>query len=380
MYRRIAVDLVAPDVDFNSFDRDGDGTISKQELIIFLIIATKDADPDGKGANTNATNRGTKPSCFIPKGSNVSICPSIGSASEHASFASVAHELSHSLGTKDNYGPWSFGLCLNNRATLMECTVGGARDAPDRTDQYVHLDPWHKLQFAWQEPRIADLAEPFGCQSLRAPNTKPWIDERHRTILLYDSGRGTSEYFLLEYRNPRADGGGYDENVAETGLAVWHVMTDSSGDLKEIPLGIGPGEDKKLNSKTSGDDVVVGDVLLWGTNQLLESKPSGDGTTKRTILLNVYGAPAGKLGSPTFWGSDLMPMRLQWFDGTDAGVDIEAANSSSSSPLLDVYWLRDDAGFPKNLDDLSAAQCYSRVTGDIDVNPALEITTLSFTR
>ena len=73
----------------------------------------------------------------------------VASIDHHASFLTFCHELSHSLGTIDLYntGCWNSGL------TLMSCSL-----YPDNDDRRTfHLDPWHKIKFGWETPRIFPL-------------------------------------------------------------------------------------------------------------------------------------------------------------------------------------------------------------------------------
>jgi hypothetical protein len=47
-------------------------------------------------------------------------------------------------------------------------------------------------------------------------------------VILYDPARGTGEYFIAEYRTPVSPNGpGYDANVADAGVALWHVQLNS---------------------------------------------------------------------------------------------------------------------------------------------------------
>lgn len=120
------------------------------------------------------------------------------------------HEMSHILGAIDFYGIWGIGGCLNDWLTLMSCTHNAK----------YHLDAWHKMQFGWSEPRIFPLNS-GGTTTLNAAQ----LETVSAPIILYDTNRGPDEFFLLEYRtrNVTGLGGGYDANVYDNGLVIWHV-------------------------------------------------------------------------------------------------------------------------------------------------------------
>lgn len=125
------------------------------------------------------------------------------------------HELSHILGAMDFYGIWGIGDCLNGHLSLMSCSYG----------EKYHLDAWHKLQFGWSEPRVFAL-NGSGTTTLNAAQ----MGLAYAPIILYDTNRGTDEFFLLEYRTKTVTGlgGGYDANVAGNGLVIWHVLHNAN--------------------------------------------------------------------------------------------------------------------------------------------------------
>lgn len=122
------------------------------------------------------------------------------------------HEMAHLLGALDFYGIWSALQDLNRLLSLMSVTDGGK----------IHLDAWHKLQFGWSEPRIFPLNS-GGTATLNAAQ----LGVTNAPIILYDTNRGPSEYFLLEYRATNVTslgGGGFDAGVNGDGLLIWHVL------------------------------------------------------------------------------------------------------------------------------------------------------------
>lgn len=92
----------------------------------------------------------------------------------------------------------------------MGCTIGGAGNC--------HLDPWHKMLFGWSEPRLVALRA-GGVVDIPAAQ----LGSADGPVLLFDSTRGGSEFFLIEYRSRSTpSGAGYDDNVSGNGMVLWH--------------------------------------------------------------------------------------------------------------------------------------------------------------
>ena len=111
-------------------------------------------------------------------------------------------------------------------------------------------------------------------------------------VLLYDPQRGSSEYFLLEYRTPNpAAGAGYDSQVGPGGLFVWYVQQDANHELVKTtsPFGLtGPNTTPWAN---------------W-----IEGPPAA-----ATPSLPTPGAP---------WPGGQTTPYLRWNDGTDSPVRV----------------------------------------------------------
>jgi M6 family metalloprotease-like protein len=198
----------------SQFDENRDGSVTTDELGILMI--------DNFSAIGGA-NRDTDPVCVQPSGSTVSLCTRVAAVGHQTGLLTLCHELAHTLGGDDLYG----ANCHSDYLTLMGGCGTGIPD--DRTT--FHLDPWHKMQLGWCEPRVRSLGA-IGTEFLPAAN----MVRPDAPVLLYDPGRGTSEYFMLEYRSARNRSGlHYDEDVAGTGLVVWHVKQDANKDAIEIP-------------------------------------------------------------------------------------------------------------------------------------------------
>ena len=207
---------------FDPFDANSDGMITDDELAI-LIFSN---DIDSPGASRSIDPSG----CLRPPGSAVNVCCVVAIAFHETTtpqggstqyFEDVLHELSHSLGAVDLYYGPDAGACLSNGLTAMSCS----RNVP------LHLDPWHKMQLGWVEPRIRSLRA-GGVETLPIPQ----LGQPDAPVILYDPQFGTSDFFMIEYRSKSVPSyAGYDTGVASEGLAIWYIKQDQNHDPVEFP-------------------------------------------------------------------------------------------------------------------------------------------------
>lgn len=197
---------------FAQWDTNGDGVVDNTELFIMII---------GNAGNLFGGNRpiGADSSGQSIPVQNVTLRGQVAGLDHQTSLTTFAHESSHSLGTVDLYGP---NQDLNEGLTLMSGTFESSADGR-RT---FHLDPWHKMRLGWLRPRIFALGS-GGVATVTTAQRQSALTP----VILYDPARGTSEYFIVEFRNrnPSNGGGSYDANIPKAnGLAVWHVVPGSN--------------------------------------------------------------------------------------------------------------------------------------------------------
>jgi M6 family metalloprotease-like protein len=275
--------------DFAQWDANHDGVITQDELSIMVV---------GNAGSTGGANRaiGAGGAGFAVPGQNVTLRGQVASFDQRASFMSLAHELSHSLGTIDLYLDSNCAVqCWNSGLTLMSCTIYPALD--DR--RTFHLDPWHKILLGWITPQIFELNS-GGIATVSVPQDFPF----NPPVILYDPARGTSEYFIVEFRNNRtANARQYDLNVttassspvpftgAATGMAIWHVAGSS----------LFPGQPK--------------------------------------LCTPVFheGAPTLVPGGNTLWNGQTPP--LQWIDGTVTATRLNTLSVGNGGYDLTFEWL-----------------------------------------
>jgi M6 family metalloprotease-like protein len=265
-------------VDYGRFDRNEDGKVTADELGVLVI-----------------SNRGDAQTAFHTmsvRGKSVSVGAS--SLGHRQNLMTLCHELAHQLGALDLYGRWGLD-CLNTGLTLMGCT-GGAADGLES----FHLDAWHKVQLGWARPQVRDLRA-GGSSSLVAqqiPTIRAPADKG--PLLLYDSTRGTREFFLLEHRSRTAGGGRSDANVASTGLAIWHVVQD--GNKRPILV------------------------------------PHANAPNAQVFGVFNRGAPNWVWAGTTLYTSNTSPALMRWLDGSDTFAELRVGAPSSDGALLPVSW------------------------------------------
>ncbi len=209
--------------DFSPLDADHNGVITQDEVTILIVENNNDGD---SGAARWADQAG-RSGAFTPPGSLVAFRTGVCFVTHQVSLATLCHEVSHLLGTKDLYGVWS-EECLGDSLTLMSCTITWSNNPA-----IYHLDPWHKLQLGWTQPRIFSL--PAGGVAV-IPAAQ--LSGPDKPVLLYDPNRGTSEFLLLEYRtagHPAGSGPDYDANVADSGLVIWRVRQEANHEPSLVP-------------------------------------------------------------------------------------------------------------------------------------------------
>ncbi|MDR7420145.1 MAG: hypothetical protein QN178_14680 [Armatimonadota bacterium] len=268
--------------DFAAFDANKDGRVNTNELAVLII----ESYPSG-------ARRATDPACIKAGSSSVAVCVTVLLVGDRPSLFVLAHELSHFLGTKDLYGRWASDN-LNVGCTLMGPEVGGADGR-----ESVHLDPWHKLQLGWTEPRIRSLAS-SGSEILQAANLAT-----DSAVILYDPARGPSEYFIVEYRAPSQPSFHYDRNACGDGVAIWHVLHDRDKNPATVP------------NITGGDGNHLGVYL--------------------------EAAPNFRRGGNMLWGSGTTTPTLRWHDGSMTRTTIRVGTFTPGTTSVRVEWVTRDA-------------------------------------
>ena len=187
--------MVSGQVDFAQY-ADSHGSLTEKNLAIVFLC-------NGEGGAV----RGSGP--VRPPGSTCEFNGAVATAGQGNYLQFISHELLHLLGCLDLYPP----SCWNAKLSMMSCE--------DFNTNYAiwHLDPWHKMQLGWSEPRLQSLSA-GGIATVPAAQAM----DPTAPLLLYDPAAGPLEFWLAEYRTTNSPAGpGYDTNTSGSGMALWHV-------------------------------------------------------------------------------------------------------------------------------------------------------------
>jgi M6 family metalloprotease-like protein len=232
--------LIASDpyVDFASFDTDGNGYISTNELHIVIVVAGYEAAYGGAGAACSPSVWSHNWCLFelnplTLDGQKVAQCVSSGAYIQHgewhcaawnnpghmATIGVIAHELGHSLGLPDGYdtdgssnGIGKWGLMGNGN--WNSCSGGLYGNCPS------HPTAWDKWYLNWLTP-----SQVMGTQTVDIPDitTSAVVyqlrDNPFGVDWSFQVASGVGEYFLVENRQRT----GYNAGLPGSGLLIWHI-------------------------------------------------------------------------------------------------------------------------------------------------------------
>jgi M6 family metalloprotease-like protein len=229
-----ALILASPYIDYSTYDSNGNGAISYNELqIIYIVAGYEDAYSGGTMAPGIWAHSYCLPS-IAPELNGVTLleCNQAGRYSlfgerhyrsdskiaEHdATIGIIAHELGHSaFGLPDLYDTdgSSAGIGYFGLMSTGSWGASGPADYPGNTP--VHPCAWSKIESGWVTP-----------QTVSSVNDAP-VDIYQSSSLAANIVKvpvSGSEYFLLENR----DNSGYDrglymlDGTFDGGLALWHI-------------------------------------------------------------------------------------------------------------------------------------------------------------
>ncbi|HPG42080.1 MAG TPA: M6 family metalloprotease domain-containing protein, partial [bacterium] len=289
-----AIRKANPDFHFADYDTDGDGNLSPQELGILIVI------PQNSPFGTNRIAVGRQYPTEQPLVvDNVTITwiaeAYIGSP---LNLGVCVHELSHLLlNLPDMY------------FTFFQPYAAGGYSMMDQGYADNHIDPFNKIRLGWIQP--ANVLH-SGYIPINA------VENSHVAYILHDPAHGNSEYYIIENRQPSGVGG-YDSQIRDSGLAVWHIMEDPAvyGNLP-APAGVDAANWASINPAD------------WGRRAIRMIRP-------------VYGPPfndyqalwdgADPVTGYNLVSSDANPAhaQLQWADGSPSGFGVLAISASGEN-------------------------------------------------
>ncbi len=298
-----------PAIDFSRYDRNKDGAIGPDEMLIVFIVAgnedafSGDTGDDGIWGHQSCVSEADTPILDgvalmgCNRGGNYAVFgerhvdPSIH-YDRDATIGIIAHELGHAaLNLPDLYDTSNASAGIGYFG-LMGSGMWGQESADDPYGNTpVSLSAWSKMNVGWIRPQI--IAENGGEEKAFYATD----DDRYNIVLLPAGG---SECFLIENRSEH----GYDAgmNVLKGyyrgGLAIWHI------DQKVIDEG------SALNT-VNADAAHKGVDLEEAANAGLDNSPNFPGDAK-----NLYFA-----GNRTRFGPETSPDSRR-YDGSESGVSV----------------------------------------------------------
>lgn len=312
------VKMVEQQTNFNyrRYDTNGDKIITSDELTLIFIHADR-------GEATSGAARYVS----VPLTNGYRYRGKMVSCQEGVGFATVVHELTHTLGTHDLYGA---GVRNNARMTIM----AGTKNNATATTWSVNLDPYHKMRLGWIKPRIYNINERGGevAAFSNSDDDTYRVAEEKRPVILYDPAVGTHEYFMLEARAKTGLFEGSDNGLNRSGVAVWRVRTKNSHSPTDSYV-IRAGSDAVLQSNPLGDDVLIRRdngtryEIHAGANNVLDSYVRFDDKKGHDHHVYVIGPPnqtppitgRGRVWTP----SDGKITSLYWSSGFNSKIEID---------------------------------------------------------
>ena len=336
-----ALQKAASMVDLKSYDKDGDGVLTPNELVITFIIAGYDAsvfaDPartdipsmwphSGLLSNAAETARSTG---TITMDSYIALSeylweegdPSKGVVQEP--LGTLYHEAGHALGLPDLYslnesGPWADYVV--GQLSLMS-NGGWAEDAAGR-NRPTALDGWCRYMLGWSASRVVTSSGDYAVSSQGSGNG-------FSQLVIPSSD--PDELFIVENRQPT----GIDEGLASAypdepagGVVVWHVDKGVYRDYsKPNTVNSGPHH-PGIMEVFSGDAASpnVGEPFYEGETLELQLYASGEGGARD----GSGAAGSSGLDSPA--------------DLRSAGITLNISSPSSSEMNVHVDMAQEAAG------------------------------------
>lgn len=287
------------DATFNyaSYDTNGDGVLDPTELGIVIVIPQN--SPFGT-VRVPASQQYPTWQPLVVDGVRIPLIAEVYAGSP-LNLGAFAHEISHLLlNLPDMYFSFFNPFAAGHYSIMDVCYIDS------------HLDPFHKIHLGWLQPTVVKQ------------NGKQMIypaESGGGAYILMDPKHGEKEYYIVENRQRSVT---YDSQVADSGLAVWHVMEDPAvyGTLS-TPTGV---------SASDWATIATND---WGRRAIRMIRP-------------VYGPPFDDAkalwdGADPSTGYDLLSsdpnpahVQLRWGDGTPSGFAIKSI--SPATGVMDVIF------------------------------------------
>jgi M6 family metalloprotease-like protein len=147
------------------------------------------------------------------------VFPELESSGISSPLGVICHEFGHVLTLPDLYNTSVFG----GASVVGSWDLMDAGPYLDGGTNPAHLGAWCKTYLGWATPQVISGRTSVSLQPVESgPATS--------IVKIPVQNGGAQEYFMVEYRSTTA--GNFDQNIAGTGLLIWHVdddITDAKG-------------------------------------------------------------------------------------------------------------------------------------------------------
>lgn len=249
-----AIQQADADINFASYDSDNDGTVTNEELTIYIVVTGQGGDSGGTAAWAYHRHAGS----VTCDGKTIEGEYSI--TSEMNPVGTFAHELGHDLGLPDLYdttpsnNPDSEGI---GHYGLMG---SGSWCGP------THMTAWEKMQLGWIVPTVVPANGFYDIQD----------SETHAdAYILRSASHSADEYFLVENR---WRGTSYDSIVGregrlnDEGIIIYHIDDTQANNGDEAHKKV----DVECADKPTSHVIDADDLDLVITNWLTDMYRRGD--------------------------------------------------------------------------------------------------------
>src|SRR4051794_27711654 len=281
-----------PFVNYASFDTNGDGSVTTNELAILSIKTSVGGANCGVTAGIGAGTLDGKSLASNGWSDTVTLTNEM----------TIAHELAHLLlGTKDNsYTPGAFDI--------LGPTCGGPA-----ADLWLP-NSFNSMHWGWVAPTVVTRDGYY--------NVNPGTP-----YLLYDPARGTNDYFLVENREATP----YDTNRSDSGLVIWQVLDSNWGTARGAFELVRPGSLAFPPNNYGGSARDAWNPSDFATPQRTMTTPWADNSAAKVAVRAI-----GNAGTP---------MRA-YFDVRGPGVLVDTYTLANSAPAPLALGAAGSVSFP----------------------------------
>ena len=248
-----AVQAAKDDIDFASFDVNQDGRLTQHELAILVVVPAEHGDGSSLAKLVAAQCPSDMPlqldGVELP-GHISGWFTSLDDTQELYQFTTANHELLHQFSALDDIYVSADHATFPRRLTIMS-------QARKTTS---HLDPVHKLALGWVTPRLMDA-------NVTLPLTMVELGQRVLVLPRYDGPANGEEYYVVENRRENAGPDRYDDAILDSGIAVWHAISDPVEAAKH-PIGVTQTFWDTVAASVDAADAGNGSMGRWGVRLL----------------------------------------------------------------------------------------------------------------